>query len=100
MGSDSEGVEVSTEAVVAKKHSSEEHNAFLWTVDGDRIRSKADPRYCASISEGKVGDGSNVIMWNCGDGPLFCPKSSRHMGLAFFICSLCKMQNWLASQSF
>mmetsp|Transcript_17704 Transcript_17704/g.41051 ORF Transcript_17704/g.41051 Transcript_17704/m.41051 type:complete len:578 (+) Transcript_17704:40-1773(+) len=50
-------------------HVSPDANEFAWMLDGDLIRSKMDPRYCATVREGLAGDGADVIMWHCGVGP-------------------------------
>jgi len=42
-----------------------------WIADGSLLRYKADPSYCASVREGKVGDGADIILWHCGKGPEF-----------------------------
>ncbi|CAK0829317.1 unnamed protein product, partial [Prorocentrum cordatum] len=46
-------------------------NEFQWVFDGTKIRSKLDQRKCASVREGIITDGSNIIMWNCGEGKEF-----------------------------
>lgn len=37
----------------------------------DRLRYLANPNYCASVREGKAGDGSDIILWSCTDAAEF-----------------------------
>ncbi|CAK0829318.1 unnamed protein product, partial [Prorocentrum cordatum] len=52
-------------------HSPVEGKEFGWTVDGDFIKLSSNPRYCMSVREGKAGDGSDIILWNCADSTEF-----------------------------
>eukprot|EP00929_Paragymnodinium_shiwhaense_P023596 TRINITY_DN14743_c0_g1_i1.p1 TRINITY_DN14743_c0_g1~~TRINITY_DN14743_c0_g1_i1.p1 ORF type:complete len:590 (+),score=132.18 TRINITY_DN14743_c0_g1_i1:102-1871(+) len=42
-----------------------------WIRDGSLLKYKANPAYCASVREGKHGDGSDIILWHCGKGKEF-----------------------------
>jgi len=39
---------------------------FEFLYEDSLLRLKADPRLCVSVREGKVGDGSGIILWTCG----------------------------------
>merc|ERR1712060_1000081 len=38
---------------------------FEFIFDNMHVKLKADPSYCLSVREGKVGDGSDIILWTC-----------------------------------
>jgi len=42
-----------------------------WVQHKKHLKYQASPAYCASVREGKVGDGADVILWHCGTGPEF-----------------------------
>lgn len=49
------------------QHAAENEVQPRWKFGGDGgVRSMTDPRYCASVSQGKVANGYPVIMWHCG----------------------------------
>merc|ERR1719421_793875 len=40
-------------------------SAFRWSLDGNLVRAKEDPKLCLSVREGKAGDGADIILWSC-----------------------------------
>jgi len=44
-------------------------NAFeqAWIYDKGELKLKGDTRYCATVREGKIGNGYGLIMWHCMD---------------------------------
>lgn len=41
-------------------------NPFGWNFEkGGKIQLKVDDKYCMSVRQGKIGDGSDVILWPC-----------------------------------
>eukprot|EP00439_Symbiodinium_sp_Y106_P028802 s4645_g3.t1 len=43
----------------------------VWRIDGPYIKSSLDTKYCASVRQGEITDGSDIIMWHCSDGREF-----------------------------
>merc|ERR1711972_320544 len=52
---------------------------YQFFFDGSQLKLKADPTLCVSVREGKVGDGSDIILWTCASADGFRWKFENDM---------------------